>query len=145
MNNPIKAITIWQPYATLLARQEFKHFETRGWATGYTGPIAIHAAKRPVRQTVEALPLEVRGRIKGLFPGLGELDQLPTGAIIGVGRLVRCNAITEDFVAGLSPMETALGDYSPGRFAWEFADLHPIDPIPVSGKQGLWSWEGLST
>ncbi|MCM1439180.1 MAG: ASCH domain-containing protein [Roseburia sp.] len=138
----MKALTIWQPYASLLVAQKQKRFETRGWATDYRGPIAIHAAMRPVRQTVECLPLDVRGRIKGLFPGLGELDQLPTGAIIGIGVLERCNAITEDFLAGLSPMEAALGDYSPGRFAWEFSGLHFIDPIPASRKQGLWNWEG---
>ncbi len=148
----IKAITIWQPYASLLVAQDAKHFETRGWATSYTGPIAIHAAKRPARHLLDALAAsgrteewETLKRFESLFPRPGELDQLPTGAIIGIGVLERCNAITEGFMAGLSPTEIALGDYSPGRFAWEFSGLHPIDPIPASGKQGLWNWEGLST
>lgn len=66
---------------------------------------------------------------------LEQMEKLP-------GVLERCNAITEDFIARLSPTEIALGDYSPGRYAWEFSGLHPIDPIPASGKQGLWNWEG---
>ena len=41
----IKAITIYQPWASLKACGA-KKFETRGWATNYRGPIAIHAAKQ---------------------------------------------------------------------------------------------------
>lgn len=144
----MKALTTWQPYASLLVGQEFKRFETRGWATSYTGPIAIHAAKRPVAQVMHELEEEMHwGTIRNIWAALGgiqKLDLLPTGAIIGIGTLERCNAITEDFMDELSPMERSLGDYSPGRFAWEFSGLHFIDPIPISGKQGLWNWEGCA-
>jgi len=139
----MKVITIWQPYATLLVRQEFKHFETRGWATNYTGPIAIHAAQRPVDLTMRKLPMETREVIKGCFPGPDYLRILPTGAIVGIGFLERCNAITDDFAASLSREERCLGDYSPGRFAWEFSSMEQIVPIFTPGKQGLWNWEGL--
>lgn len=50
----MKAITVWQPWASLLVSGR-KRYETRSWATSYRGPIAIHAAKRPVRQTIDAL------------------------------------------------------------------------------------------
>ncbi len=43
----MKAITIWQPWASLLACGA-KQYETRSWATSYRGPIAIHAAKKNV-------------------------------------------------------------------------------------------------
>lgn len=50
----MKAITIRQPWASLLVTGK-KHYETRGWSISYTGPIAIHAAKWPVRRTIDAL------------------------------------------------------------------------------------------
>ena len=50
----MKAITIRQPWASLLVSGK-KLYETRGWATSYTGPIAIHAAKWPVRRTIDEL------------------------------------------------------------------------------------------
>jgi hypothetical protein len=40
----IKAISLWQPWASLMALGLKRH-ETRHWPTAYRGPIAIHAAK----------------------------------------------------------------------------------------------------
>lgn len=45
----MKALTIWQPWASLLACGG-KRFETRSWATSYRGPIAIHAATIKIPQ-----------------------------------------------------------------------------------------------
>jgi activating signal cointegrator 1 len=39
-----KAISLWQPYATLIAI-EAKHCETRSWGANYRGLVVIHAAK----------------------------------------------------------------------------------------------------
>jgi hypothetical protein len=41
----MKAITIIQPWATLIAFGE-KEFETRSWATNYRGNLAIHAGRK---------------------------------------------------------------------------------------------------
>jgi len=38
----MKAVTIYQPYAELIARGE-KRVENRSWRTDYRGPLAIHA------------------------------------------------------------------------------------------------------
>ncbi len=40
----MKAITLHQPWATLVAVGA-KRIETRSWATSYRGPLAIHAAR----------------------------------------------------------------------------------------------------
>lgn len=140
----MKAITIWQPWASLLVSGQ-KKYETRSWATSYRGLIAIHAAKRPVRQTIDALAAgngwDTLERFESLFPGHGELAQLSTGAIVGKALLVRCNLIDEAFVATLTPQERDLGDFTLGRYAWEFSDMVQIaPPIPVRGAQGLWEW-----
>ncbi len=142
----MKAITIWQPWASLLVSGQ-KIYETRSWATTYRGPIAIHAAKRPVRQTIDALAkgnlLETLALFESLFHGPKELTQLSTGAIVGKALLVRCNPIDEAFVAKLTPQERTLGDFSLGRYAWEFQKMIPVDPsVPAKGMQGLWDWNG---
>ena len=54
----MKAITIWQPWASLLACGG-KRFETRSWATSYRGPIAIHAAKKSVFDALALIPVPV--------------------------------------------------------------------------------------
>lgn len=142
----MKALTIWQPWSSLLVFGQ-KKYETRSWATAYRGPIAIHAAKRPVRRTIDALDTgnawDTLELFESLFPGTGELAQLSTGAIIGTAILTGCNLIDEAFAAGLTPQERALGDFTLGRYAWEFQKMIPVDPpIPAKGMQGLWEWKG---
>lgn len=41
----MKAITLWQPYATLIA-EGHKVYETRSWATSYRGVMVVHASKK---------------------------------------------------------------------------------------------------
>lgn len=144
----MKAITIWQPYATLLLHRD-KLYETRSWATSYRGRIAIHAAKRPVRQTLDALAHGSAGQrqtallMERLLRRFGGPDHLPIGAVVGTARLVRCNAITEDFLRTLTPQEIALGDFTLGRYAWEFEDVSIMKGAVIAkGQQGLWDWNG---
>jgi len=40
----MKALSLWQPWASLVALR-VKTIETRSWSTSYRGPLAIHAAK----------------------------------------------------------------------------------------------------
>lgn len=79
----MKAITIWQPWASLISCG-IKKYETRSWPTKYRGPIAIHAAaKNP-----QTLPWEVRGVLEKYAEYIGQLDELPRGAIIATANLV---------------------------------------------------------
>lgn len=151
--NPMPAITILQPYTSLLAYL-FKLYETRGWVTRYRGPIAIHAGKRLIdrmdRETVDAMRAV-------LFPDKSVHDdfflrcenELPFGVVIATAELVDCRP-TEGFILGgtlckLSHNELLFGDWTPGRFAWEFANMRLLpEPIPARGKQGLWTWEGVA-
>jgi activating signal cointegrator 1 len=131
----IKAITLWQPWASLIARHA-KLYETRSWSTRYRGWLAIHAAKRkPEGFTAAAHVLAEVGYTRW--------SQLPTGAIVAVARLT--GVISTDaraFVENLSEQERTFGDYSPGRYAWKLEDVRRLEePIAVAGKQGLWNWE----
>lgn len=123
----MKAITIWQPWASLLAHG-MKQYETRSWATKYRGPIAIHAAKRPVRQTIDALVAD-RGDgwttldyFESLFMRPGELDhQLRErlmsirGKVFGRQRVLLGDT-PSDMVA---PLEISEGLYLESRFDTE--------------------------
>lgn len=140
----MKAITIRQPWASLLATGK-KQYETRGWSTSYTGPIAIHAAKWPVRRTIDALASAGRWdtleQFERLFQRPGEVAELPIGVIVGKAILTRCRPIDEAFIAALTPQERALGDFTPGRYAWEFAEMTACAQlVPAKGALSLWDW-----
>jgi hypothetical protein len=62
----MKAITLWQPWATLLA-VGCKHMETRSWPTKYRGEILIHASKKPYSQVRKILPTKDRRYIEDLL------------------------------------------------------------------------------
>lgn len=131
----MKAISMWQPWATLLALK-IKQFETRSWQVDYRGPIAIHAAK-----TEEQLELLVPGSV--YFEALKEADfegPLPLGAIIATGELLQIYPI--EMFREISERERSLGDFSAGRYAWRIRiDKVLKDPIPARGRQSLWNWE----
>ena len=139
----MKALTIWQPWATLIA-EEIKHYETRSWSTGYRGPIAIHAAKRWTHHEVTTM-LQLARRFPIVGSALaydGEIHTPPLGAIVCIGVLVAVHK-SEEIRDSLPAVERALGDYRDRRFAWEIAEIQlPIQgPIPAKGQQGLWEWQ----
>lgn len=142
----MKALSLWQPWAHLLAVGA-KRYETRDWATRYRGPIAIHAAKRwTVRMAVQCYQepfFTILSRAGIKFPahcdarrlkGLG----LDFGAIIGVGVLADCRPANE-VLREIGGEEVAFGDFSHGRYAFEYQDVRQLPtPIPLNGQQGLW-------
>lgn len=138
MSDKMKALTLWQPWASLIA-QGNKKFETRSWATYYRGPLLIHAAKRIPRkgdanqQIVTALK----------DSGIKQIGDLPFGAAICTVYLLNIFRVEDVLDRGwISPEERDFGDYSPGRFAWQFVNLCPMPtPIPMIGRQGLWTAE----
>lgn len=153
----MKAISLWQPWASLIAVGA-KKFETRSWPTNYRGPIAIHAAKKPF-DTDSFLDRELHpfAEVLGL-PDIYSFDALPYGCIVATARLVDCHEMLDDesgkmlniylqrpnyFKEYIQAIERHFGDWRPGRFAWELADVKALPrPIPAKGRQGLWEWEG---
>lgn len=137
----MKAITLWQPWASLLAYGA-KQYETRSWATNYRGPLAIHAAKTFPKEELELCFIEP---FKSSLNQNGITDpmrELPRGAVIAIATLADCIRVTEPFVQSLiGTKEYSYGDYEVGKFAWVLSNIQHIKPIAAIGRQRLWNWE----
>ncbi len=125
----MKAISLWQPWASLMAIGA-KKIEARTWSTNYRGPLAIHASKTLVlpkfRKALDDLKIEP--------------DRLPRGFVLGVCQLILVCKISNSIVHNW--LESIFGDYTPGRYAWLTGDMVRFEiPVPCRGKQGLWNWQ----
>lgn len=151
----MKAITIHQPYATLIAIGA-KKYETRHWPTKYRGKIAIHAGKnmdgifelaREVKLRNRHLPITLFAdaclnafKACGHYPSPFTLSKLPIGAVVAIGELVDC--IPMDKMDEPNRNEKLFGFWAADRFAWQIENVKFLDaPITVAGKQGLWEWD----
>lgn len=158
----MRILTVHQPWATLLARGEYKTIETRSWSTSYRGPVAIHAGAtwrpwqrslcmtEPIATALRIAPPDLERHRPGKAPGMiTERIGLALGAVVGVAELVdvrttsrpgRFGHVPEPWVLDLDPVEAMMGDYSLCRFGWFFEGFRPLDaPIRAQGRQGLQS------
>jgi activating signal cointegrator 1 len=135
----IRAISLWQPWAQLIALGA-KRYETRSWSTTFRGLLAIHAAKTRNPDVVHFFR-DDRFQMVLKPAGYTSLDALPFGAMICVVELVNVWR-AEEVIHDLSAQERAFGNYAVGRYAWELEFVKVfVNPVPVMGKQGLWTWE----
>lgn len=141
----MKAITIIQPWATLLAIGA-KQNETSGWATKHRGPVAIHAGKKTDKAACRREPIQIALAAHGYAE-----QNLPTGALVAIGRFCSdCRQSMETRPDGyelddgilISSPEADFGDFGPGRFAWSMTNVNQLpDPIPAKGQLGLWNFD----
>ena len=149
-----------------------KQYETRSWPTKYRGPIAIHAAVKDPNKLPGAVKEELERAVReeidaGRCP---EWCFMPTGAVIATAELVSVWRIAYNVKMDMeearkypiigermaedkhetvgydhfvpSKREIALGDWTPGRYAWKLENVKILpEPIQVKGKQGLWTFE----
>lgn len=150
----MKIISLWQPYASAIALG-LKRIETRSWSTPYTGPIAIHAAKKwdaETRGILTYLPAVASRALKLDLCRPMRDGAFPLGSIVAVADLVGCYSTTlwPDRQARMreylfikhptldTPLERALGNYDPRRYGWVLANVRRLTtPIPYRGSQGL--------
>lgn len=157
----VKAITLTQPWATLMAlgakRVETRSWKPHAWLIGQA--VAIHAGaglgglKRSPDERVGKAELEDRyvalcsrepflSTLSSFYSESGEeiAARLPRGAIVAEGILSNV-ASTEAIARRLAVLRTrelAFGNYAAGRWGWGFQVLTAVGPIPVRGMQGLW-------
>lgn len=120
----MKAISLWQPWASLMA-MGLKKVETRHWPTRYRGPLLIHAAKKFVPPD------------SGLIQDLVKipLGDLPRGCLLCKVELIGCHQVNADN-RPWEP-ECSFGNYEIGRYMWITDNLETFDPIPFRGSQGI--------
>jgi hypothetical protein len=143
----MKALTIWQPWASLVATGA-KRIETRSWPTSHLGELAIHSAAIYPQKHRDLLRTAVFSR------SISMGTRLPLGAILGTVRVLRVLPIPtcglfyvrkfiEEQLAvtrAEADRELQLGDYTAGRFAWILGEASPLKtPHPCRGKQKLWT------
>ena len=114
----MKALTICQPYAELIARG-LKVIENRHWPTMYRGPLAIHAGKS--RAWLDDTYTE----------DLGGEQAMTFGAVVAVADLIDCRRITD------LPEELQLNEHANGPYCWLLSNVRRIRPVAWRGAQGL--------
>jgi hypothetical protein len=158
----MKAITIWQPWASLIMIGA-KSFEFRRWPAprGLRGErIVIHAGTRPMRKAEIAELLNDHRRLNGSIgqamdsasPALARAmylldrvwttrhvkgfgDVLPLGMALGVATLGEPKRCTDLF-----PGEEDIDDK---MWGWPLSDVRSFEmPVPIKGAQGFWDWPG---
>lgn len=137
----MKALTIRQPYASLIALGE-KQYETRDWKTAYRGPLAIHAgAHVPKRDDFWMCQSNV-WRVLDQHGLSSDVKKLPRSAVLCIVRLEDCIPAEVLTAQGLlNWSEWLFGDYTDGRYGWKLSMVEVFaEPIPASGKLGLWEW-----
>lgn len=150
------AITVWQPWATLIALGA-KPFEFRGWpapARLVGQRVAIHAGARPVKRSeVQELLLKLRGPQAletGLLPAkaIGMLERVATSPGSLPLSSVLCTAILgapiRDGELALRMGVPSIADSDRAEHSnWgrPLIDIHVLEPfVPARGAQGWWQW-----
>ena len=162
----MKAITLWQPWATLMAIGA-KTIETRPrtawWAKNHRGPLLIHAAKSWNWDVLEELNAANR-RAAGdndwrkmldalLGAGYNTLRQLPCGAILcsicvhSVGEIHGpapehgwTIELPDGALIDVPEAERPFGDYREGRLGIVSSHVTRFAvPIPFRGSQGIFN------
>lgn len=155
---PIKALTVWQPWAALLA-VGIKTVENRTWSPAKGGLvvgdfIAIHAGavyKGDEWSYVVELKkqLDALGRWNAtrrqpwpITPARPDPKVSPSSAATPYGAIIAVAVLDEVRKAPRSFSDTR-GSYEDpfwcGPFGWYLRDPVPFEPVACSGQQGLWT------
>jgi activating signal cointegrator 1 len=137
----MRAISLWQPWATLLI-SGVKKIETRDWPLRYNGWLAIHAAKKWDRQIEQAcLEPGLREAIVAADPhGRFAPQHWSRGAIVGMVNITKVVKYEDSLrhKLALTTRERACGLYEPGRWLWICNTAIAFkEPVPWKGSQGL--------
>ena len=149
---PIPALTLKQPYATLVA-DGIKTVETRSWkppANVVGRRLAIHAAKTTA-------PVELKPGLQKVmnerYPFAWPHELPPTGAVVATARLKSVSVVAEtgpddEWFRAVDAHSRKtekfanddLGDYSVGKHLWFLDDVIKLeDPPKIRGYQGVWT------
>lgn len=157
----MKALTIWQPWASLImvAAKPYE-FRPKSYLQYLGAPaigerIVIHAGTRPVK------PAEVEGLLQrlgtdadqtGLVAPIARVvlercraaakyQALPLGCGLGTAILGKPRNASVLFAGAVADSDRQAADEQAYNWAWPLSDIHPFDaPVPARGFQGFWLW-----
>lgn len=127
----MKAITIKQPWATLIA-EGYKEYEFRTWKTKYRGDILIHAGKGIDKKAME--------RFKNLNL------EYPVGQIIAKATITDCIYVDEEFSQKMYKKNPAVYKGLINKDDWDgygfkLENVEKLNPIEANGKLSLWDYD----
>ena len=128
----MKAITISQPYASLISNG-IKFVENRTWETKYRGEIAIHSGKGTQYMTHKQM----------------RENSLPFGTIVAFAQVQACvrrdwpdSRLSMMLPPWCSVWKFLDHEHTEGPWCWIIGDVRKLDdPIPAKGALGLWWWD----
>jgi hypothetical protein len=126
----MRVITLQEPWASLIG-EKIKVIETRSWPCYQYGEIYIHAGLQPISKS-DTRKKELANWLSG---------PLHYGTIFAKCTLSDCVLISDEYAQKIresDPKCFLCGDFTPGRYAWVLTNILPIEPIPKSGKLGIW-------
>ena len=147
------AITIWQPWASLI-QAGAKPYEWRHWPAPNRligRRIAIHAGARKVKKTEIAdllYQLQAEGdagtslivdkALPLLERWLSSPGQLPLSSVLCLATLGKPITAAE-YSADRAALDSDRIDHS--TWAWPLSDIEALGPfVPAKGAQGFWEW-----
>lgn len=144
----LRAISLWQPWASLWITHNAKIHETRSWPTRHRGPLAVHASKKVLHPTdfnaehfalvVDRLGLIDRSKPANPEEVVRRYYALPRGGIVGVVDIIDC-VPTERGTH--SVIDLQFGNWTAGRYAWRRSgEIRALtEPVYCRGFQGIWT------
>jgi len=139
----MKAITLWQPWATMIALGH-KTVETRThdrFQCLVGQRIAIHAAKKYDKDAFEIMVQHGFSPLHSLLAqGLVPRGAVVATAVVSGGMWGRKNLMSAPLYRQWC--RDALCDVA-GRFCLHLSKIEPLNPpIPATGHQAIWEWNG---
>jgi hypothetical protein len=156
MQSSIRAITIWQPWASLIIIGAKPYeFRDRSYLAYINHPqqderIAIHAGVRPVKRDEV---LDLLARLDGRWSATVLIDLharpllervldahkcrlLPLGAVLGTAVIGKPHNAGTLFGRTVEDSDRGLFNW-----AWPLIGIEKFDvPVPARGQQGFWRW-----
>lgn len=127
----MKAITIKQPWATLIA-EGYKEYEFRTWKTKFRGKVLIHAGKGIDKEAME--------RYKYLNL------EYPSGQIIAEAEITDCVYVDDDLrkelmIKNPEIYHTIIKHKEWEGYGFKLENVKKVEPITVNGALSFWNYD----
>jgi hypothetical protein len=141
----MKALTICQPYASLICLPEadprHKRIENRTWPTSYRGPLLIHAGKSRDWLDIDDMDDDLTGvDLEYDLP----LHEMAFGAVVATAKLLNCVTLESIMLGRYDDIYPWAKDHmhAEGPWCWILGEVVALpEPIPARGAQGLWDFD----